>query len=264
MHLDEPQDLRAVISMCQLSVNVDHVATIREARRSIQPDPIHVAVLAELGGANGITVHLRGDQRHIKLRDVRILKDVVRTRLTLEMAATEEMVVFASGIVPYMVTLVPENPGEVSTEGGLDLVSRGNELSKSIAPLFGSGIVLCAFVDPDIDQIHAASQMGLDAVEFCTTRYSECLDKELRSEELETLKGASRLASKKGLLVHAGHGLDYDNVSSLAAIPEMSELSIGHSIVARAVMMGMERAVGEMIELIWRARAPRRRDFVVV
>jgi pyridoxine 5-phosphate synthase len=163
-----------------------------------------------------------------------------------------------------MVTLVPENPGEVSTEGGLDLVAMGAELSQPIATLKGADIQVCAFVDPNVDQIHAASQLGFDAVELCTSRYSESADREVRSEELEVLQGAARLAAKKGLLVHAGHGLDYHNISALATTPEISEFSIGHSIVGRAVMVGMERAVREMLEQILQARAQKIGDAPVV
>lgn len=253
-----------VVRTCLLSVNVDHVATIREARKARQPDPVHAAVLAELGGAHGITVHLRGDQRHIKLRDVRILKEMIRTRLTLEMASTEELLALAAGIVPHMVTLVPENPGEVSTEGGLDLMALGDELSQPVATLKGADILVCAFVDPNVDQIHAASQLEFDAVELCTSRYSNSVDIETRSEELETLQGAARLAARKGLTVHAGHGLDYENVSALATTPEISEFSIGHSIVGRAVLLGMERAVRDMLELILRARAQKVGEVPVV
>ncbi len=241
--------------MCLLSVNVDHVATLREARGVSYPDPVRAAVLAELGGAHGITVHLRGDQRHIKIRDVRLLNEVIQTRLTLEMEPTEEMAAFAAGIRPYMVTLVPERPGEVSTEGGLDLVSHGANLSLAISALRDSDILLCGFVDPNVDQIQAAAQLGLDAVELCTTRYTESGDRDSRKEEIETLKGASRLASRRELLVHAGHGINYENINPIAAIPEISELSIGHSIVGRAVLVGMERAVHEMRELMWKARA---------
>ena len=253
-----------VVRTCLLSVNVDHVATVREARKARQPDPVHAAVLAELGGAHGITVHLRGDQRHIQLRDVRVLKEMIRTRLTLEMASTEEMVALAAGIVPHMVTLVPERPDEVSTEGGLDLVALGEGLSLSIATLKGADILVCAFVDPNVDQIHAASQLGFDAVELCTSRYSECIERERRAEELETLQGAARLAARKGLLVHAGHGLDYDNISALAATPEICELSIGHSIVGRSILVGMENAVREMLALILQARAQKIGEVPVV
>lgn len=253
-----------VVRTCLLSVNVDHVATVREARKARQPDPVHAAVLAELGGAHGITVHLRGDQRHIQLRDVRVLKEMIRTRLTLEMAPTEEMVALAAGIVPHMATLVPEKPDEVSTEGGLDLVALGDGLSSPMATLKQADILVCAFVDPNVDQIHAASQLGFDAVELCTSRYSERIDREMRSEELETLQGAVRLAARKGLLVHAGHGLDYENISALAATPEISELSIGHSIVGRAVLVGMERAVREMLALILQARAQKVGEVPVV
>lgn len=240
--------------MCRLSVNVDHVATLRQARRASQPDPVHAAVLAELGGADGITVHLRGDQRHISLRDLRVLKDTVRTRLTLEMAVTEEMVAVATATMPFMVTLVPENPQEVSTEGGLDLVGLGKDLSPLISPLFDAGIVVCAFVDPVVEQIQAAAQLGMHAVELCTTSYATAAPQE-RQGHLEVLRAAASLAARKGLVVHAGHGLDYQNVAQVARIPEIEELSIGHSIVARAVLVGMERAVREMRACILSARS---------
>lgn len=241
--------------MCRLSVNVDHVATLREARKAVQPDPVHAAVLAELGGADGITVHLRGDQRHISLRDLRILKDTVRTRLTLEMAPTAEMVALAVATVPAMVTVVPENPGEVSTEGGLDLVSVGKDIAPVIAPLHDAGIPVCAFVDPVIEQIQAAAHYAMHAIEMCTTSYSRCDGREDASAQLETLRAAAGMAARKGLAVHAGHGLDYANVGAVAAIADVTELSIGHSIVARAVLVGMERAVRDMCRLIRLARA---------
>jgi len=240
--------------MCMLSVNIDHVATVREARGVSYPDPAHAATLAELGGADGITVHLRGDQRHINIRDVRVLADVVGIPLTIEMEPTEEMMAFASGIKPSMVTLVPERPGEISTEGGLDLVSHGDTISLTIASLRDSSIRLCGFVDPNVEQIQAAAQIGLNAVELCTARYAESDDFEKRAEELDTLTAAARLASRRGLEVRAGHGLTYTNVSAVAAIDEFTELSIGHSIIARAIMIGLDRAVREMKDLIWKAR----------
>ncbi len=241
--------------MCRLSVNVDHVATLREARKARQPDPVHAAVLAELGGADGITVHLRGDQRHITLRDLRLLKETVRTPLTLEMALTTETVALAVATSPAMVTLVPENPNEVSTEGGLDLVSVGRDIAPLIAPLCDAHIPICVFIDPVIEQIQAAAQLDVQAVELCTTAYATARDRQEARAQLEILRSAAGMASRKGLDVHAGHGLDYDNVAAVAAIPEVRELSIGHSIVARAVLVGMERAVREMRERIAWGRA---------
>ena len=167
---------------------------------------------------------------------------------------------FASGIKPSMVTLVPERPGEISTEGGLDLVSHGDAISLIIASLRDSSIRLCGFVDPSVDQIQAAAQIGLNAVELCTARYAESTDPEKQAEELDTLKAAARLASRRGLEVRAGHGLTYENVSSIAAIEELTELSIGHSIIARAIMIGVERAVREMKDIIWRARINHSRE----
>lgn len=236
--------------MCRLSVNVDHVATLREARKAQQPDPVHAAVLAELGGADGITVHVRGDQRHISIRDLRILRDTVRTRLTLEMVPTAEMVALAVATAPFMVTLVPENPGEVSTEGGLDLVAVGRDIAPIVAPLFDEGIPVCAFIDPTIEQVQAAAQLNLHAVELCTTKYASSTDGEAAKAQIEILSAAAALGARKGLAVHAGHGLDYENVISVSAIHEISELSIGHSIVARAVLVGMQKAVCDMRDRI--------------
>lgn len=245
--------------MCRLSVNVDHVATLREARRAVEPDPVHAAVLAELGGADGITVHLRGDQRHVKLRDLRMLKDTVRTRLTLEMAPTPEMVALAVATSPFMVTLVPENPGEVSTEGGLDLATLGKDIAPIVAPLHDAGIALCAFVDPVIEQIQAAAGFDMRAVELCTTKFAESSQENARREQIDTLQAAASLAARKGLQVHAGHGLTYENVGMVAAIDGICELSIGHSIIARGVLVGMEQAVRDMQSIIRGACQGRRR-----
>jgi len=231
----------------RLGVNLDHIATVREARKAKEPDPVQAALLAELGGADGITVHLRGDRRHIKERDVKLLKDVVKTRLNVEMAATDEMVEIALEILPHQVTLVPERREEITTEGGLDVVLQGEFIKPAISKLLAAGIEVSIFVDPDPDQIRACAKLGVGAVEINTGKYAEG---ERVDQELEHISKTAKLASKIGLKVLAGHGLNYRNVTPIVKIEEIEELNIGHSIVARAVYVGLERAVREMKELI--------------
>jgi pyridoxine 5-phosphate synthase len=236
--------------MLKLSVNVDHVATLREARKGIEPDPVHAAVLAELGGAQGITVHLRADRRHIQERDVRLLRAVCQTRLDLEMAATPEMVRIASDVRPDVVTLVPERQEEITTEGGLDLGLETESVRSAITELHEAGILVSLFVDPDPEQIRAGHRLDADGMEINTARYCEVRDELGRGRELEKVVAASKLVSKLGMRLYAGHGLGYRNVRPVARIPEMAELNIGHSILARAALVGMERAVREMVALI--------------
>jgi pyridoxine 5-phosphate synthase len=236
--------------MARLGVNIDHVATIRQARRVREPDPVQAALLAELGGAQGITVHLRGDRRHIQDRDVEILRQVVKTRLNLEMAATQEMARLALTVNPEQATLVPERREEVTTEGGLDVVLNSVQLRPFVRTLQDGGLHVSLFVDPDLDQVKETHKIGAQAVEINTSAYSECRDEKEREGALRKIIDAARLGKKLGLLVHAGHGLTYVNVGLIAALPEISELNIGHSIVARAVLVGMERAVREMVEAI--------------
>lgn len=239
----------------RLGVNVDHVATVRQARRVESPDPVTAAALAELAGADQITVHLREDRRHIQDRDVRVLRETVKTALNLEMAATAEMVEFACQTGPDTATLVPERREELTTEGGLDVAGQVGTIEGAVARLKAAGIVVSLFIDPDEAQIAASKAAGADAVELHTGRYCDATDRGARQEELSRLVSAARAADAAGLCVVAGHGLDYHNVAAVAAIPEIEELNIGHSIVARAVLVGMERAVREMREAMARARA---------
>lgn len=236
--------------MARLAVNVDHVANVRQARRIDIPDPVDAAVLAELAGAHGIVVHLREDRRHIQERDVEILRKVVKTKLNLEMAATDEMLKFACNIKPDVSTLVPERRQELTTEGGLDVKGNLKEIKKTITTLKSSGIRVSAFIDPEIDQIEAAIEAGADIVEIHTGRYAEARSEDERGRELDKIRRAAQFASSKGLRVSAGHGLDYRNVRPVGGIREIEEMSIGHSIVARAIMVGMMEAVREMLALI--------------
>jgi pyridoxine 5-phosphate synthase len=236
--------------MARLAVNVDHVASVRQARGIDIPDPITAAALAELAGAHGIVVHLREDRRHIQERDVRILRETVKTRLNLEMAASPEMIEIAKEIEPDIVTLVPEKRQELTTEGGLDVESRVPELEKAIAQLRDAGIAVSAFVDPEISQIKASMETGADIVEIHTGRYADAESEEARSIELDKVAKAATFASKGGLRVSAGHGLNYRNVGPVSLVKEIEEMSIGHSIIARAIMVGMTSAVREMLALI--------------
>lgn len=232
--------------MIRLGVNIDHVATIRQARRTYEPDPVAAAVLATLAGADGITVHLREDRRHIQDRDVRLLRPVVTTRLNLEMACSDEICDIAVEVAPDECTLVPERREELTTEGGLDVVAHRENTSRIVRRLADAGIVVSLFIDPDAAQVEMSKKLGAHAIEFQTASYSEAAPGAARQAELEKLARASRQAASLGLRVHAGHGLNYHNVQAVAAIPEMEELNIGHSIVSRAVLVGLERAVREM------------------
>lgn len=239
---------------CRLGVNVDHVATVRQARLAAYPDPVAAAALAELGGAEQITIHLREDRRHIQDRDLRILRQTCKTLLNLEMAATEEMVGIALDVRPDLVTLVPEKRQELTTEGGLDVAGGRDHLQSVVRQLHAGGIEVSVFIDPDLHQVEAAHAIGADRVELHTGTYCERPHRE-RAPELERLVRASAAAKRAGLGVAGGHGLNYENVIPVAAIPEMEELNIGHAIVARAVLVGMERAVRDMVEAIRFARA---------
>lgn len=239
----------------RLYINLDHVATVRQARRTDEPDPVRAAVLAELGGADGITVHLREDRRHIQDRDVGLLRRTIRTPLNLEIAASPMMEAIARETRPYQVTLVPEKRAEVTTEGGLDLASTGVGLIETLRALAGDGIRTSLFIDPDPESVRRASGHGVDAIELHTGEYANAAP-DGRSAQIERLKVATALGRELGLAVHAGHGLTYENVAPVAAIPDCEELNIGHSVVSRAVLTGMERAVREMKELIRLARMP--------
>ena len=235
----------------RLGVNIDHVATVREARKAPEPEPIAAAVLAELGGANGITVHLRGDRRHIQERDVELLRRVSSTRLNVEMAATTEMLEIATRLKPHQVTLVPEHPNELTTTGGLDVVRQARVLKTAVARLQAAGMTVSLFVDATSAQVKKAAAVGATAVEINTGPYADASD-DARSVELQRVVRASKAAAREGLDVLAGHGLTYRNVTPIVEIDQISELNIGHSIVARAVLVGMERAVAEMVDLLTR------------
>ncbi len=238
----------------KLAVNVDHVATVREARKVNYPDPVHAAVLVELAGAHGVVVHLREDRRHIQDRDVRLIREIVKTKLVLEMAATEEMINFAKEIKPHQVTLVPERRQEITTEGGLKVKGRTSKVREAIEQLKEAGLKVSIFIDPDPDQIKAAAKTGADIVELHTGHYAEAVNEKEIELELTRLEEAARVAKDVGFEVHAGHGLHYGNILPVAAIPEIEEFSIGHAIVARAIMVGLKEAVQEMLSLIEKAR----------
>ena len=236
--------------MADLCVNVDHVATIREARGGDEPDPVVAAGIVELAGANGVVVHLREDRRHIQDRDLRLIRQIVRTRLVLEMAATEEMLAIATEVRPDVVTLVPERREEITTEGGLDVVANEQMVRGAINRLKRAGIPVTLFVDPEEHQIEASSKVDAQNIEIHTGRYAEATGPEQVDREFDALVKACRLGADLGLGVHVGHGLNYGNVVRLTSIPEIEEYSIGHSIISKAVMVGLERAVRDMIALI--------------
>lgn len=236
--------------MIRLGVNVDHVATVRQARRSHEPDPVAASLEAVLGGADGITVHLREDRRHIQERDVRILKQTLPCRLNLEMAVDPAITQFALEIVPHEATLVPEKREELTTEGGLDLLAHLAAVDTCAKKLLDKGIIVSLFIDPDPRQVQAAHRLGVHAVEFQTATYSEARGPKEVHEALTRLVESSLLASSLGIHVHMGHGLNYQNVFPIAAIPQVEELNIGHSIVARSILVGFREAVKTMKEAI--------------
>lgn len=238
-----------------LGVNIDHVATVREARKGREPEPVAAAALAELGGADQITVHLREDRRHIGDRDLRLLRETVRARLNLEMAATEEMVAIALATRPESVTLVPERREEVTTEGGLDVARGAAAMAGVVRRFAGSGIEVDAFIDPDARQTEASIAAGFEGVEFHTGAYANAATDAARRAEIEKLAAAARSAARAGLRVKAGHGLTYLNVKPVVHVREIEEVNIGHSIVSRALFTGIEKAVSEMIHLIREAEA---------
>lgn len=238
----------------RLGVNVDHVATLRQARRTAYPNPAWAAQLAELGGAAQITIHLREDLRHIQLDDLFLLRKTVGTKLNLEMAATPQMMTRAFEARPDTVTLVPERRQELTTEGGLDVAGQKDALKRFVSELKAAEIEVSLFVDPEIDQIQACYRVGADAVELHTGRYCEAFRPQDQSEERMRLVTAAKAAVKAKMRCAAGHGIHYDNVGEIASILEIEELNIGHSIVARAVLVGMKEAVREMRDLMWQAR----------
>ena len=235
--------------MAKLSVNVDHIATIRQARGVAEPDPVAAAVLAELAGADGITIHLREDRRHIQDRDVAILRQTIKTRMNLEMALTDEMVAIALKTLPDSVTLVPEGRHELTTEGGLDVVMLQSTLKQKIALLQQAGIIVSLFIEPNIEQIKASHKVGADYMEIHTGMYCEVQTEGERREQLGRIELAISAARKLGLGINAGHGLDYRNIRSILALPGIEEFNIGHSIISRAALVGMDKAVREMLEL---------------
>ena len=236
--------------MTRLFVNVDHVATIREARRTQEPDPLKAALMAEKMGADGITVHLREDRRHIQDKDLRIIHNNIGTKLNLEMAAVDEMVAISLELKPYQVSLVPEKRQEITTEGGLDVCSQVPELIDIRKRIKNEGILFSLFVDPDINQLNACKEVNADSIEINTGNYSELVAPKDVEAELLRIQKASKYASNMGLRVFAGHGLNYDNVKAIVAIPEVEELNIGHFLVAQSVYVGMENAVKRMIQII--------------
>lgn len=235
--------------MPRLGVNVDHVATIRQARRGSEPDPVTAAALCELAGAEGITVHLREDRRHIQDRDVMLLRRTVQTRLNLEMAATEEMTGIALKVVPDCVTLVPEKRQELTTEGGLDVVRNRQSLARCIDLLRQAGITVSLFVDPDLEQIKESARLKADCIEIHTGSYCAARGRE-QASELTKIAEAVKAGQKLGLKIHAGHGLNYVNIRPVVALGGIEEFNIGHSIISRAVLVGMDRAVREMVALL--------------
>lgn len=236
--------------MPRLNVNIDHVATVRQARGGKEPDPVLAAYLAELGGAQGIVVHLREDRRHIQDRDVRILRETVRTKLNLEMAATEEMVAIARNVGPDMATLVPEKRQELTTEGGLNVAGNFKKVSRAVKELSRSGIFVSLFIDPDPEQIKASKETGAGMVEIHTGTYADAAGDAVREAEIKKISKAVKKAAGLGLRVSAGHGLNYVNAGPVALVEGIEEFNIGHSIVSRALMVGFENAVREMAILI--------------
>jgi pyridoxine 5-phosphate synthase len=236
--------------MAKLAVNVDHVATIRQARRVDEPDPVLAAAIAELAGAEGIIIHLREDRRHIQDRDLEILRKTVKTQLNLEMAATDEMVGIAMDVKPDVVTFVPEKRAELTTEGGLDVLFNKEKLKEMIEELKQVGIKMSLFIDPDLEQVKASHRLGANAVEMHTGSYCDSRLVQEIDKEFNRIEDAVMLSSKLGLEVRAGHGLDYRNIQRILTLKDIEEYSIGHSIIARTVIVGMERAVREMVELI--------------
>jgi pyridoxine 5-phosphate synthase len=239
--------------MIRLGVNVDHVATVRQARRVDVPDPVEAALLAEKAGANGITVHLREDRRHIQERDVRLLRERIKSKLNLEMAVTPAMLEFAESLRPDDACFVPEKREELTTEGGLDVVPHKSKIKDAVRRLQDRGIQVTLFVDPEKKQIDAANEVGAHGVEIHTGTYCNAYGAG-REKERQAVAVAATLARSLGLEVHGGHGLNYENVLPIASIPEIVELNIGHSIIARAVIVGTEQAVREMMQLLNRAR----------
>lgn len=236
--------------MAKLGLNVDHIATVRQARGGVEPDPVIAAAIGELAGADGITVHLREDRRHIQERDLEILRRTVQTKLNLEMAATAEMIAIASKVKPEQVTLVPEKREELTTEGGLDVIGNFETVADAVQKLKQADIVVSIFIDPDPEQLKAASRTGAEAVEIHTGKYSGLKKTAEVQAELKVIKQAVTIGNELGLTVHAGHGLNYLNILPLVTMPGIEEFNIGHSIISRAMFVGLDQAVREMLALI--------------
>jgi pyridoxine 5-phosphate synthase len=232
--------------MVRLGVNIDHVATVREARKTVEPDPVAAAVAVEMAGADQVTIHLREDRRHIQNRDARLVREVVKTALNLEMAAVPEMQEIALALHPDSVTLVPERREEVTTEGGLDLNNAPPGVGEIVSTLGSAGIKVCAFLDPALDQVRRAAQLRFQAVEIHTGRYANAKGA-AKQEELQRIKDIATAIKHMGMAVHAGHGLDYHNVGPVVRVPEIEELNIGHAIISRAIFVGLDRAVRDML-----------------
>ena len=243
------------ITMPHLAINVDHVATVRQARGTTEPDPVHAAAICELAGAEGIVVHLREDRRHIQDRDVQLLRRTVKTKLNLEMAAAREIINIALEIKPDMITLVPEKRQELTTEGGLDVIRNAKKLKKTINKMNKADIPVSIFIDPDAAQIEAALEIGATFVELHTGRYCDAASEEERNREFRLIEQSAELAFESGLRVNAGHGLDYRTTARVAALPTIEELSIGHAVITRAVYVGLDQAVREMRDCILMAGA---------
>jgi len=239
--------------MIRLGVNIDHVATLRNARAEAEPEPITAVSFAELGGADQITVHLREDRRHINDRDLRMIKQMIHVDLNLEMAATQEMVEIAQEIMPQQVTLVPENREEITTEGGIDLMSHKRKYKKVVNQLQDSGLSVALFLDPDLEMLPIAIELGAEAVELHTGRYALSVNCQEKDSNLTSLSSCAELGERLGLVMNAGHGLNYANVHSVAKIPQINELNIGHSIISRSIWCGLENAVREMKNEIYKA-----------
>ena len=235
--------------MVTLGVNVDHVATVREARKTYEPDPVWAAALAELGGADGITIHLREDRRHIQNRDLQVMRETVAVKLNLELACAEDVLAIATETRPDQATLVPESRAEVTTEGGLDVVGQYDSVAPAVERLQSAGIPVALFLDPSLPQIEAGAKLGVQAIELHTGSYALAKGN-AQARELETLRTASQQIRQLGIQLHAGHGLTYQNVQAVAAFEGMEELNIGHSIISRALLTGIETAVREMKRLI--------------
>ncbi len=238
--------------MAQLAVNVDHVATLRQARGINYPEPVAAAVAAETAGADGIVVHLREDRRHINERDVRLLRKTVLSKLILEMGATNEMIGIALDVKPDCVTLVPEKREELTTEGGLDLITHENHIREAVSTLKNAGIAVCIFIDPDLDQIKIAHKIDADMIEIHTGAFCDATTEIQKQREFDRIINSAKIGSKLKLEVNAGHGICYNSIKAFAGLHEINEFSIGHSIISRAILTGIEQAVRDMKELIYR------------